>query len=1064
MQILVEILNNSALKSVDGRPLFRYTQTDAQHRRLGEMLRTRLATGEALPSTAAGFVYWAAEYIRANFKAGDHLSWDFIFRGIGLKRDRNFGISLVERGLRWWARKVLHSDGGQRRFLYSLMAEGGLPEGLIVTEGQKRRSLLNLVSEVEKAGHLGPEIVSGAVQRCLGELPQVFQDQGIAELLADLALKLVELRGHIPLDVSQDVFEAWLNQNCPNWQDELPLRMSPAVLNTLILPALRSARAAAAVRQTSAVRRELRLRNDSIWVGIIVVEPSGVIAAQFLPLSTAGLRLRLLPRDTDLAARLTLVASPEESGWSYIRFGGAGPLRTTFALDRPLLLAAYADGSEKGELVLDPGRPSPEEAVSLWRAADPSEGEKPTCLVPQPGNGRSKAGWLWVLATKDIEPFISGDLTLGAPQEAEGGTLWPVTGRGQIRFGTETLHVTTGADSESEEAQIQVFGSIMYGWRRLDGTPIFLGQPSFAGESGARGLYTIAPLIRPGLARALGSKVVEWEENGEILARTRLVILPEALRLLLREMSAGQVRLTASGLDQGWVLHLSGGSVAEVALANSNGAAEISLTVTGRAPADLRLQLRDPAQGAVIDLIALWPARVGMIVDPQGQRLDRDLALSFDALVGWRAVVPYGQSGTLRLCLTTVPAAPIALSVSGEFRLAAILPLIRMLLAQGGPDARVNLRLVVAGDEGRRLELGRFDTMPTIEGAILRNSGDLRLHAVDLNDPTRRIDLATSGNISLQERLALPSTTPPEGDDALWLVQAVSEEQGRIRAFVWPGMPVAFSTRDARIGGFATQWSEMMRDARNPGWKRIWSLIEAATSGGNAAILDQVQALAKVPEAAIALAFRVPETDVHEALAIESLAPIFLPTVSVQAFEAALRMDFSYHKRRFGLIYDGETKAKHEAGAALARRIGIILSQRPDLAGHFSQAMNKLGIPPFYESAGVFKPLPKFANVGALENCAGEMARQAETLGKLPIGPVAITARIGQKFSPDLRSIIDAPIVCAEVALGLRPKLTPVEVLQILALRLKDSPYFDNALPLALVECAIRPSGTDKHA
>lgn len=1060
MQILEEILTSSAMARVDGRPLFRYARSEDQHRRLGEMLRIRLAAGEPLHSTAAGFVFWAAEYIRASFKIGDQLSWDFVFRGLGLERDREFGVALVERGLPWWARELLYAHGGQRRFLYSLMAEGGLPEGLIVADGQKRRSLLYLVAEVEKAGRLGAEIVGGAVQRCLREMPQVFQDQSIAELLADLALKLVELRGHIPTDVPEDAFEDWLNRNRPDWQNELPLRLSSAVLNTLIRPALRSARATAATRQGSAVRRELRLRNDGTWAGIIVVEPNGTVAAPFLPSSAAGFRLRLLPRDADLAGRLTLVASPEESGWSYVRFGGAGALRTAFALEKPLLLAAYADGTEKGELILDPGKPAPEEAASLWRAADLSEGEKPTCLIPQPGNGRSKADWLWVLAAKDLEPVVSGDLNVGCPQEAEGGTLWPICGQGQIRLGTETLRITTSAESEGQDAQLHAFGSILHGWRRLDGSPIYLGEPRFAGEAGNGGLHTLLrPRIRAGLGRALGAKVVEWDAQGEILARMRLVILPESLKLSLRETSAGRVQLTADGLTQGWVLHLSGGSVAEVAQADSNGSALISLTITGRAPADLRLQLSDPAQGAAVELIALWPATVGMIVDPQGNRLDRDLALSFDALVGWRAVVPNGQRGTLQLRLTTVSAAPIALNVTGEFRIAAILPLIRMLLAQGGPDARVNLRLLVSGNEGRRLEVGRFDCTATIEGETLRHAGSLRLHAVDINDPIKRIELQIEGDVALSERLGLCTPVPSGEEEALWLVQIVSAELGRIRAFVWRP-PITFSTREVRIAAFTAQWRELMLDARHPGWKQIWSLIAATGGGGDAAILDQVQALAKVPEAAIALSFRVPETEVHEALTIESLAPIFLPTVSVRAFEVALRMDFAYQQHRFGLIYDGATKAQQEAGAAIASRIGVILSQRPELAGHFGQAMANIGLPAFYISAGGFKPLPKIPKSGVLDACVGELARQAEALSSLPVGPVAKTLRCSEKFSQDLRSIIDAPIVCAEVALGLRPQLTPVEVLQILALRLKDPPYFETALPLAVAECAVRTNRT----
>jgi hypothetical protein len=84
---------------------------------------------------AATFVIWAAEYVRSAFPGGQ-LTWAFIFQGLGLAEDRARGIELVQTGLAWWRRYVRHSEAGQRMFLYSLMAEGGLPQALMAQEGK----------------------------------------------------------------------------------------------------------------------------------------------------------------------------------------------------------------------------------------------------------------------------------------------------------------------------------------------------------------------------------------------------------------------------------------------------------------------------------------------------------------------------------------------------------------------------------------------------------------------------------------------------------------------------------------------------------------------------------------------------------------------------------------------------------------------------------------------------------------------------------------------------------------------------------------------------------------
>jgi hypothetical protein len=53
-------------------------------------------------------------------------------------------------------------------------------------------------------------------------------------------------------------------------------------------------------------------------------------------------------------------------------------------------------------------------------------------------------------------------------------------------------------------------------------------------------------------------------------------------------------------------------------------------------------------------------------------------------------------------------------------------------------------------------------------------------------------------------------------------------------------------------------------------------------------------------------------------------------------------------------------------------------------------------------------------------------------------------------FSPDVQSLIDAPLVAGEIAVGLRHASNTALVLALINLRLVDPVYFDSALPAAI--------------
>ena len=285
------------------------------------------------------------------------MTWEFVFSAIDWVEDQEFGRSLTARGLERWGREIRISDAGTRMFLYSLMAEGGIPEALLSSSGLYRDVVLGLLREIEIEGGTAAESWSERIaSRWIMRLPQTFQSPDIARLLAGLALSLAELRADLPADLPEAAAERWLNEHCPGWISRLPLRMTPEAAETLIHPALRAEREFPSALRGFSCKRELRRDETGTWHGYLSLGNDGWLPEALFP-GAEKLRLRLLPTATRSIEGLAYSAAPEDKGWRLRRFGSTGETPFPFHPSEPFALAAFADGQIKGETVIDPGLP-----------------------------------------------------------------------------------------------------------------------------------------------------------------------------------------------------------------------------------------------------------------------------------------------------------------------------------------------------------------------------------------------------------------------------------------------------------------------------------------------------------------------------------------------------------------------------------------------------------------------------------------------------------------------------------------------------------------------------------
>jgi hypothetical protein len=786
------------------------------------------------------------------------------------------------------------------------------------------------------------------------------------------------------------------------------------------------------------VRRELRHRADGKgWTGVAILNDGALVPQTLLPGIDSQLRLRFL---TDTGA--SFLGLPDNGGWRLQASVGHNSSMLHLAPDEAVVLSAHADGRLLADMVLDAGLPPPDEAPLLWRATDP-EAANPEALVPLTGGGRTRGNSVWLLVPDGAIPECEPGISVGSPVAGPGGKLWPLSGSGAINVCDEHLTIATGSETDEAEARLMAVGKLLPGWKPQAGITVFVGEPVLWGAHGEAPLRSLKERVlttKP--VRLLGGRLIEWHENGETLARLRIGVLPDGFRPTLRESGAGILSLDANGLEPGWHAALLSGANEARCSADADGKAVLQLTVAGQLPGSVILRLSDPESGTTLALEALWPARSGLILDPNGERLENNRALAIGSLNGWRGILP-PSGGSVQMRIAGHGTA-VGFQSAGKTHLAALEPLARQVLAFAGPDKRLHLRLIAGGRESSRLELGRYDwAADTADNICNLGAGRVNLSALTLRGPLQVFETEAAETILLSQWL---------GDKTgLYFVQGHSATRGIMRPFVWSTDPLPPSTRDDRIARYKNEWCRLLKTPDDPGWKHQWDLICAARKGGDAGALDQVQALGLVPAAAVVLMLRTPRAKLAEAVALEEAAPLSWPMLPCTAWREGVRVALAWQMMRHEGIGFSSDEAANEAAKNLANQAGRILMLRPNLKVHLGQAYHAAGLSPLAVDANgaqipLFIPKPR----AELDNLAQQAARR---FGALPngVGHVkALHLHLGAGLTPELHPLLDAPLAVAEASASLRetPKLD--EILQLFSLRQADPTWFDAAIPPAL--------------
>lgn len=224
-------------------------------------------------------------------------------------------------------------------------------------------------------------------------------------------------------------------------------------------------------------------------------------------------------------------------------------------------------------------------------------------------------------------------------------------------------------------------------------------------------------------------------------------------------------------------------------------------------------------------------------------------------------------------------------------------------------------------------------------------------------------------------------------------------------------------------------------------------------NGISPAALDEVHALARVPSAGVRLLFRVEPSDLEDALALDLHGGPQWAFISPREWARGIASETELLRARLAAFPALADKADEQSRDSVTARAADILRLRPALEGHVGLALQQvdplaiagLGMRLGGLSRGLQKP-----EDALLEAARAIISRQASNPPSLHELAARRRPSGFDSFHPDLRGLIDAPLVVAEIAFGLRPQPTIREKVELLLAVQADPAGYEAALPAAM--------------
>lgn len=1065
-----DILSHSGLSRPDGRMLHSYGLSDAEIAAIEVALRCATLHQSRQVAMAGLYVLWAAERIRRHYDGGG-LSWAFVNAPVpgifqGATRE-----GIVRRGLDFWQRPLRQGSGRTRLFLYSLLAEGGLPLAVLEGARQHVQVLRDMIEEIAGRGGvtaLGVETAQQLARARMHYLPQILKNDDTIALFVDLAQAIFDLSAALPPGLPTDRIVEYLDTARPGWQHGLPLRVTPQIIENIIRPSL-AARSDRPRVTTLPALREIQLDDAGQAFAFAVLAAKAGLPLAALPGDGSSM-LRLLPRFSSRRPLAYRALPLNDLGqWELDRIGANGPERLPLGLYQALEFDVMADSHAFDSWTALPPMPPADEAISFW--AGTVEGPTGQRLRALSG-GRTRSPTIWAALPPGETPELEGDLMLARRVALDGTDLVELRGQGRVICGAQRLSVATGADADSEAAALVLLGQVLPGWRTSGGDVVYLGRPRVHGQRSDGPLHPLAAgqLRRcPAHGRSLGAEICEWWEDGERLAVARAVSLPATLRIEMREMPEGGLSLRLTGLSDGMLIDVRAGAHT----AHGKGP-HTALTLPPRLPeaAGVALTVTEIETGRNLELHAPWPVtqplflRDGKALPGHGS----DIAVDTLPAISYLAPGPRCRlgirmgNGERRLDLPVAGTAPLIRHQE----------LLRKLLAQGTSDQRLSLVLENAAGRTGQLNLRRYDENMSLHGDLLGpgHDPDLPHHAVTdwRQRPGRAVlhllQVETGEHLDLTAELTeapLDLRGATGIDSGVWLVQGSFDGRTQ-RPVAWMASREESATQPTRRSQRIAAYREAFQRQGHEGtadhlWQPLLRLILSARDGGDPAMLDQFAALARSPLAVARMLFVLSEADLRSLMTLDSEWSLFWPALPLNDLLHVARDCLQGVENRLVLAGLAPSQAGDVARGGVRDRLALLRTLRPDLQGHIAVVLFETGLLAHIGEDKRFQGLLLPQPQAALDEAIQSIARSDPVF---PWGIEGLRPEIlpmpKRGFQRTVEMAVATVLAVAEQAVGLRKSvLTPDALFEAALIEVAIPGLFDRALlPSLLIAFAAK--------
>lgn len=627
------ILTKRELSQPTGQPLFTYQLSENEYHHLrtslkNQQLPTRLH-GDS--SWCAAFCLFSAEWYRRQYQGG--WSWSGISSSLGFDLDANQRSKVIKTGFKYWKRTISQYNDERHSFLGSVFREGGLPYGLLASEGGRFQTIFKRILRVFDDAQTYGQSPFQLVLEGLEHLPEAFRQETTVDLITNMAELLLRLTDEYKLQ-QQEQPANYLDTQLPSWRDLFPIPLDVDTGSEFLTGLLTSASVQRKDKsqQTKRVICRQRLSNNDDLGFIAQIQLMKAIPMPFKREALINSRVELFIQEGNrVIAELGIGHSTFEGEITKVILRTPACEFRRQSIEQDLYLVVLQAGVELHREEI----PNSDLAINEMPIVLKSDGEH-DWVVGQ-GSVSTKADQLKAILLKDVA------YTAEFPELCESVTteryqFIHFSGEIKVDYSTEDDEHDTYVISTRQSAvlaeQVDIRGTKLK-YYSTTGQPIYLGLPTITSQEANTELWLgDKPLGETHQAGLFGIQSVRLKASGNrTMLRKRLAILPHSFQLELKPSKQANRGYVELHCERNLFVSIEGEQVS-YKQANIEGGKRITVTAEGAPPADIILSISANLMADPIKVRVPFPASGALTFDKHGNCLANRITI--DDLLGAR--------------------------------------------------------------------------------------------------------------------------------------------------------------------------------------------------------------------------------------------------------------------------------------------------------------------------------------------------------------------------------------------------------------------------------------------